>query len=163
MDALTTEARRLRAAFDAATTMDEWRRLSGELAELYGTIASRRGARRDGPHGRSYMAPDADGWREDAAEAAREYDAAARAKTAALERIDALIARLLQAVESSPLDQVEISVRAGQRPGWLADLMQAWRGARRRGREPTISTLRLLAQGLGMTLGELLGAEILDR
>ncbi|MFA5153216.1 MAG: hypothetical protein WC554_11695 [Clostridia bacterium] len=76
---------------------------------------------------------------------------------------DELIARLLQVVAEHPDDQRTISQRAGQRPGWLASLLQAWRGHGRRGAEPTLSTLRLLAQGLGCTLGELLGPELLDR
>lgn len=75
---------------------------------------------------------------------------------------DTITTRLLSVVEASGLSQATISERAGQRHGWLADLMQAWRGRVRRGREPTISTLRLLARGLGMTLGELLGPEVLE-
>ena len=92
----------------------------------------------------------------------REARAVAARLEAAVEG-DALVARLLRVVAESGLPAQTISERAGQRPGWLADLTQAWRGGKRRGREPTISTLQLLAQGLGITLGELLGPDILNR
>ncbi len=74
-----------------------------------------------------------------------------------------LTARLLGIVDASDLSQSDISRRAGQRPTWLGDHLQAWRGRGRRGGEPTISTLQLLAQGLGLSLGELLGAELLEQ
>jgi hypothetical protein len=74
---------------------------------------------------------------------------------------DPLLARLLIVVEASPLSQVAISRAAGQRATWLGDHLQAWRGRGRRGGEPTLATLRLLARGLGVSLGDLLGEELL--
>jgi len=75
----------------------------------------------------------------------------------------ALTARLLAVVAASAFSQVEISRRAGQRDTWLGDLLLGWRGrGSRRGAEPSISTLQLLAQGLGVSLGELLGPDLLD-
>jgi hypothetical protein len=79
---------------------------------------------------------------------------------------DELIARLLHVVDAHLRGEDTaraVSLRAGQRPGWLASLLQAWRGHGRRGSEPTLTTLRLLARGLGMSLGELLGDALLGR
>lgn len=89
---------------------------------------------------------------------------AVAAQLAAEAEGDALVARLLSVVDASGDSHRIISERARQRPGWLDDLLQGWRGSKtRRGREPTLSTLELLARGLGLTLGELLGPELLDR
>lgn len=71
--------------------------------------------------------------------------------------------RLIEVIENSKISQREISRRAGaQRETWLSDLLRAWRGGRR-GKEPTISTLQMLARGLGVSLGELLGADLLNQ
>ncbi len=70
--------------------------------------------------------------------------------------------RFEELIEISGISQREISRRAGQRSTWLSDLLRAWRGHGRQGREPTIGTLRALARGLGIPLRELLGSEILD-
>ena len=59
-------------------------------------------------------------------------------------------ARLIEIIEKSTYSQKEIARRAGQRPTWVSDLLSAWRGRGRRGQEPTISTLQLLAKGLGI-------------
>jgi len=80
---------------------------------------------------------------------------------------DPLVARLVAVVDAHLQGEDTaraVSLRAGQRPGWLADHMQAWRGGRaRRGREPTWSTIQSLARGLGCSVSELLGPDILDR
>lgn len=65
-------------------------------------------------------------------------------------------------VEKSAYSNAEISRRAGHHSGWVATLIYAWRGGARRGIEPTLSTLWDLALGLGVTLRELLGDELLS-
>lgn len=63
-------------------------------------------------------------------------------------------------IENSQFTQREISLRAGKRPTWVGDLLQGWRGCKRRGHEPTLPVLRALARGLDVSLHDLLKAEL---
>lgn len=72
-----------------------------------------------------------------------------------------LPARLETLIEESGLSQVRISERAGQRASWVASLLQGWRGRARRGSVPSLETCWLLARGLGVSLAQLLGPELL--
>jgi transcriptional regulator with XRE-family HTH domain len=79
--------------------------------------------------------------------------------------MDAIRRRLLAVVQQAlddGLTMAEIERRAGQRRTWLQDHVRAWEGKGRRGAEPTISTLVSLAGGLGMSLGDLLGPDLLS-
>lgn len=84
---LRHHAEQLHQAFKVVATFDDWRRLSAELASLYGELADRVGI--DAPHGCSIQSPGFGPWCQQAADALQAYYEATSAKTKALARIRA--------------------------------------------------------------------------